>query len=62
MSGDTFPASLDRTHLDKQGNGVEPEDLHAVHGIPGEDVEGSGAALNDLLHSHAILQEKSREA
>lgn len=59
VSGDRSPAGLYRTHLDKQGNGVEPEDFHAVHGIPGEDVQGSGAALHDLLHPYTVLHEKT---
>ena len=43
----------------KQGDGVESEDLHAVHGIPGKDVQGSSAAFHNLLHPHTILHEKS---
>lgn len=49
---------LPRTHLHKQGDGVEPEDLHAVHGIPGQDVQGPSAALHDLLHPHTVLHQK----
>lgn len=49
---------LPRTHLHKQGDGVKPEDLHAVHGIPGQDVQGPSAALHDLLHPHTVLHQK----
>ena len=47
-----------QTHLHEQGDGVEPEDLHAVHGVPGEDVQGSSAALLNRLHPHAILHKR----
>ena len=57
--GETSPAHLPQTHLHKQGDGVESEDLHAVHGIPGKDVQGSSAAFHNLLHPHTVLHEKS---
>lgn len=46
------------THLHKQGDGVESENFHTVHGVPGKDVQGPGAALHNLLHPYAILQER----
>lgn len=42
--------------LYEERNCVESEDFHAIHGVPGQDVQGSCAALHYLFHLDSILQ------
>lgn len=41
--------------LHEERDGVEAENLHAVHGVPGQDVQRPCATLHNLFHLHSIL-------
>jgi len=43
------------SYLDEEWNGVQSSDDYSVVDVPRQDVEGSRAALHDLLHTHALL-------
>lgn len=49
-------------HLHKQRNGLQVGDLCSVDGISGQDVQGSCAALHNLLHPHSILTTKDEKS
>lgn len=48
--------------LHEERDGVEAEDLHAVHGVPGQDVQCPRAPLHDLFHLHSVLPGDKRSA
>lgn len=52
----TFCRSVEIFYLNKQWNGVHARNNVSVLWISGQDMQSTGAALHNLLHSHAILK------
>ena len=53
----TYMCVLDLPYLYKQWDGLHVGNAGSVDGVSGHDVQGSCAALHNLLHSHTVLKQ-----